>query len=81
MRLSQKLIREHRYEVVSPGNKVLDTSESTHHLTWFWPREINEMLQQSGFTIDQTIGNFDFDHPCDDNSQIITIIASRSSEE
>jgi SAM-dependent methyltransferase len=81
MRLSQQLIREHRYEVVSPDNKVLETSKSTHHLTWFWPREINEMLQQSGFTIDQTIGDFDSDHPCDDNSQIITIIASRIAEE
>jgi len=81
MRLSQKLIREHRYEILSADKKVLKTSESTHHLTWYWPREIREILQQAGFTIEQTIGDFDSDHPCDDNSQIITIIASRSPEE
>jgi len=80
-RLSQTMIREHRYEILSTDEYVLDSSASTHHLTWYWPREIRELLQQAGFTIKQTIGDFDSDHPCDDNSQIITIIASRSSEE
>lgn len=79
MRLSQQLTREHRYEILSPDNKVLETSKSTHHLTWYWPRETRELLQRCGFTIDQTIG--DFDGACDDNSQIVTTIARRSPGE
>lgn len=81
MRLSQKLIREHRYEVVSPNNKLLETSESTHHLTWYWPRETSELLRQSGFAVDQTMGDFDPRQPCDQNSQMITTIARRADEE
>lgn len=79
-RLSQELTREHRYEILSPSNKVLEKSESTHHLTWYWPREIRELLQRAGFTIDQVIGDFNPDHACDDNSQIVTIIASRHDD-
>jgi SAM-dependent methyltransferase len=80
-RLSQVLTREHRYEILSPSNKVLETSTSTHHLTWYWPREMRKLLDDAGFTIAQTIGDFDPDHPCDDNSQIVTVIASRNDDE
>lgn len=75
-RLSQQLTRKHRYEIVSAENKVLESNDSTHHLTWFWPREIEKFLLEAGFTITQVIGDFDGDNPCDDNSQIVTTIAT-----
>ena len=75
-RLSQKLTREHRYEIVSADAQILETSTSKHALTWYWPREMNRLLQHAGFTVQQVIGNFTADSPCDDNSQIVTVFAS-----
>ena len=80
-RLSQELRREHRYEIVSAQNKVLNTSASTHHLTWYFPREMTKLLIESNFTIQQIIGDFEPNHACDDNSQIVTIIAKRDDDD
>lgn len=80
-RLSQLLTRDHRYEILapkgtSPKRKVLETSESTHHLTWFWPRELTMMLHHAGFAVQQLISDFDTDAPFDDDGQILTVIAT-----
>ena len=80
-RLSQQLTRNHRYKVVSPQGKVLQTSESTHQLSWYWPREMEGYLQAAGFSVQQTIGDFDPEVPCDENSQVITVIAKLDDEE
>lgn len=77
-RLSQQLVREHRYELTSAKGKVLETSESTHNLTWWWPRELGKLLGDAGFTVSQTIGDFDATTPCDDDCQIVTTIAVKS---
>lgn len=74
-RISQQLIREHRYEISSEDGKVLETSDSTHHLTWLWPREIQKLLTDAGFTICKTVGDFQADAPCDEDSQIVTVMA------
>ena len=74
-RLSQQLSREHRYEIVSPKGQVLDSSESTHQLTWFWPRELTMMLHHAGFAVEQLISDFDADAPFDNDGQILTVIA------
>ena len=74
-RLTQQLTRQHRYEIVSTEGKVLETSESTHFMTWFWPREITMLLHHAGFEVQQLISDFDSDAPFDDDGQIITVIA------
>ncbi len=79
-RISQQLLREHRYELCSKDGDVLETSSSTHHLTWLWPREISQFLTDSGFSIQKMIGDFKLDQPCDENSQMITIFAQRTEE-
>jgi SAM-dependent methyltransferase len=80
-RLSQQLTREHRYEIVDPKGTALETSESVHNLTWFWPREITMMLHHAGFDIEKIITDFDAEAPFDDDGQIITVIASRREPE
>lgn len=74
-RFSQKLVRKHRYELLSQDDELLEASDSTHHLTWFWPRELQEILHHTGFEVKRTLGDFDFQTPCDEDSQIITVFA------
>ncbi|MCP5536987.1 MAG: class I SAM-dependent methyltransferase [Akkermansiaceae bacterium] len=80
-RLSQELLREHRYQILSPAGEVLESSDSVHKLTWFWPREIGKILTDAGFSTQQIIGDFTAGEPCDDNSQMITVIARRHDDE
>lgn len=75
-RLSQMLSREHRYEILDARAQVLESSTSTQNLSWFWPREIKRLLADAGFVLHELIGDFSPDIPCDDDSQIITCIAS-----
>ncbi|MGB0993327.1 MAG: class I SAM-dependent methyltransferase [Akkermansiaceae bacterium] len=79
-RLSQRLTREHRYEMLDTDGNPTDSSTSTHHLTWFWPRELTNLLTAAGYQIDQTIQDF---NPAEhnENGQIITIFASLPVEE
>lgn len=79
-RLLQQLTREHRYEIVSPDNKVMEESTSTHKLTWYWPRELSALLSQAGFSIEQTICGFDSASDFDDDGQILTIIARADAD-
>ena len=79
-RISQILSREHRYEIVDDKNKVLEKSTSVQQLTWFWQREMALLLQHAGFTIQQVIGDFTPYLPCDDNCQVLSIIASRNPD-
>jgi len=79
-RMSQLLIREHRYEILDANHKVLESSLSTQQLTWFWQREIVLLLEQSGFSVERIIGDFSTDGLCDDNSQILTIIGRKQTE-
>ena len=76
-RISQQLIREHRYELCSKEDKVIETSTSTHNLTWLWPREVIKLLTETGFSIQQMIGDFKIDEPCDEDSQMVTLFAKR----
>ena len=80
-RISQILSREHRYEIVDDKNKVLDKSTNAQKLTWYWQREMALLLKHAGFTTQQVIGDFTPDLPCDDNCQVLTIIASRKPED
>ena len=79
-RISQLLEREHRYEIVDANDRVLESSESTQQLTWFWQREIILHLEQAGFLVERIIGDFAADVPCDDNSQVLTIFARKKTE-
>lgn len=80
-RLSQQLTREHRYEITSPKGvigkkgKVLESSESTHSLTWLWPRELTMLLHHAGFEVKQMVSDFDSTSDFDNNGQIITVMA------
>lgn len=80
-RISQQLIREHRYEILSADEKLLETSESTHHLTWLWPREVAKLLTDAGFSLQKMIGDFEADAPCDEDAQIITMMAQWHGDE
>ncbi|MBK1831372.1 class I SAM-dependent methyltransferase [Verrucomicrobiaceae bacterium R5-34] len=80
-RISQQLIREHRYEICSEDGKVLETSNSTHHLTWLWPREVAKLLTDAGFSLQKMIGDFDAETPCDEDAQIVTLIAQWHGDE
>lgn len=79
-RFSQKLTREHRYKITCPKGKVLESSASTHELTWYWQREFKKLLAEAGFTVQRMIGDFAPDEDCDENSHIITTIATLSEE-
>lgn len=75
-RLSQELTRKHRYKILSPQGKRLQSSESIHRLTWYWRREMEGFLKSAGFAIQNTIGDFDPDGGCHEDSQILTVIAT-----
>lgn len=79
-RIAQSLEREHRYDIIDANENVLETSGSSQQLTWFWQREIDLLLQQAGFLTERIIGDFSLGIPCDDNSQILTIIARKPTE-
>jgi len=79
-RLTQEMTREHRYEIIDSQGNTLETSESTHALTWFWPRELTMLLHHAGFTVEQIISDFDSDSPFDPDGQIITILATYSED-
>jgi len=79
-RISQQLLREHRYELCSEDGKVIETSNSTHDLTWLWPREVCKLLTDSGFSIQKMIGDFKIDEPFDEDSQMVTLFAQRVEE-
>jgi SAM-dependent methyltransferase len=80
-RITQLLQREHRYEIVDEKNNVLEQSRSTQQLTWFWQREITLLLKQAGFSTKHIIGDFAAGISCDDNSQVLTIIACKEDPE
>jgi len=80
-RLSQQLTRDHRYEIVSQEKGIIETSTSTQQLNWYWRREIEMLLHHAGFSIQEIIGDFIAGAFCDDNSQIMTVIASRDPDE
>ena len=79
-RISQQLTREHRYELCSEDGAILETSSSTHHLTWLWPREIFKLLTEPGFSIQKVFSDFDTTKPCDEDSQMVTIFAQKAEE-
>lgn len=81
-RLSQQLTREHRYRTFSSQGRPLETTETKHQLTWYWPREMEALLKKAGFTIQQTFGDFnpDPEEPLSEDGQIITVIATTEQE-
>ena len=79
-RIPQTLQREHRYEIVTPDDQVLETSSSTQELSWYWPGEMQMHLENAGFAVHEVIGDFAPDMSLDDDSQIITIFASQNDD-
>jgi hypothetical protein len=75
-RLSQRLVREHLYEIRTESGEVIETSESTHQLHWFWPNELTRVLGDAGFDIEKMVGDYDMGNVCDENSQITTLFCS-----
>lgn len=71
-RMSQRLTREHRYEIADAAGRTLESSTSTHRLHWFWPNELTRMLVRAGFALDWTAGDFEAGVPCGEDSQILT---------
>lgn len=80
-RLSQQLCREHQYKILSPKGKVLESSESSQELTWFWPRELTMILHHAGFTIEKLITDFNAEADFDNDGQILTVIATPQEPE
>lgn len=74
-RISQKLSREHRYEILDANGNIMETSTSFQRLCWYWPREMRSLLADLGFTVQQVIGDFAPEGGCDEDSQVITYIA------
>ncbi|PID80181.1 hypothetical protein CSB20_07980 [bacterium DOLZORAL124_64_63] len=79
-RMAQELVRDHRYELRDVDGGLLEKSTSTHRLTWFWPRELKELLAASGFQVERVTGDFSTDGTLDEDSQIITIVAKRCED-
>ncbi len=79
-RMSQRLTRDHRYEIVTSDHQLLESSESTHHLNWFWPNELSRILNSAGFTVDRLISDFNSTSSFDENSQIVTFYCSREHD-
>jgi SAM-dependent methyltransferase len=80
-RLSQQLSRDHRYEIVSQEKGIIETSTSTPQLYRYWRREIEMLRHHLVFSVQEIIGDFTANAPCDDNSQIMTVIATRDPDE
>ncbi|MFK7911674.1 MAG: class I SAM-dependent methyltransferase [Akkermansiaceae bacterium] len=72
-RMSQRLSREHRYEISDKEDNVIETSNSLHKLNWFWPNELSRFLETAGYKVDKMIGDFDTTEPFDENSHIVTL--------
>ena len=79
-RMSQRLTREHRYEIIADNGEILETSDSTHHLHWIWPNEFTRLLEYAGFQVDRVIGDFDPSNPMDQNSHILTFYCHNTAE-
>lgn len=80
MRDAQSLSREHRYEIVDRHDQLLEQSCSRQHIAWYGRDEMAQLLQNAGFVIEQVIGDFDPDVPSDEQSQILTFIATRMAD-
>ena len=78
-RISQQLQREHRYKITDKSGKTLESSTSNHLLHWLWPNELTRILNQAGFSITQTIGDFESNQTCDENAHIITYYTQTDS--
>ncbi len=78
--MAQSLCREHRYEIVDSHGRLLEQSTSRQHLTWCCEGEMTQLLQNAGFAIEKVIGDFDPRVACDDQSQILTFLATRGAD-
>ncbi|MGB2265907.1 MAG: hypothetical protein ACPIB0_03645, partial [Akkermansiaceae bacterium] len=77
---AQSLRREHRYEIVDESGLPLEQSSSRQNLRWYRLGEMTQLLKDAGFVIEQVIGDFDTGTEPDDQSQILTLIASRRAD-
>jgi SAM-dependent methyltransferase len=73
------LVRNHRYSILAPDGKLLDSHECSEHIHWLSPDELIAVLHEHGFTTHKVIPNFDpeDDTPLDE-ATVFTILAQNS---
>ena len=72
-REAQLLHRQHHYRVEQDTKVREHRSEQT--VRWFEPKQLVRLLEDTGFTIDRALADFDESLPVTDDAQIITILA------
>lgn len=81
-RLNRKariLEREHRYRLFLADGGLVKEHESTQTLRWFTARQIAKMLGKAGFQPLHAVADFDPEMPVNEDAQIITVVARRST--
>lgn len=78
-RKARVLQREHRYRLLAADGAVEAEHESTQTIRWFTARQLSGMLAKAGFEPLQAIADFDPEFPVDEESQIITVLARKST--
>lgn len=77
--LEQQLLhREHHYRVEQNG--TIREHRSTQTIRWFEPKELAQLLADTGFRIDRALADFDESLPVTEDAQIITLVARPSGD-
>ncbi|GAA5481699.1 class I SAM-dependent methyltransferase [Haloferula sargassicola] len=72
-RKTRQLHREHRYRLAGPDGEKEHLSRQT--VRWFTPRQLQRLLTDAGFAVENAVADFDEEIAVDEDSQIITIVA------
>ena len=78
-RKARILEREHRYRLLAGDGTLEAEHESKQTIRWFTARQLRGMLVKAGFEPLQAIADFDPELPVDEESQIITVLAQKST--
>ncbi|MBB5351234.1 SAM-dependent methyltransferase [Haloferula luteola] len=72
-RKARILRREHHYSLTDPTGTQEHFSEQT--VRWFTPRQLQRLLTDAGFSVENAVADFDEELPVDEDSQILTLVA------
>ena len=75
-RTLQLLRREHHYKLISPAGKEIASHSTTQNITWFYYKELIQLLSLSGWKTTNTI--YDFDPESNgENAHLLTLFTEK----
>jgi len=75
---AQELVIKNRYSLLSVSREILKEEHNDVKLLWFYPHEFHLLLEESGFEMEATYADFEFE-PMDEPVAYAVFLARKSS--